>query len=113
MLLRAAENGAQRVARAGWRPDKALKRRTARPDDRRVRLGRRHVMALAATAVVGLGYVAVSQVRAAESREPRAESREPRAEAQAQAADAVKLKAFTAQANALLSGRVAVAEAVP
>ena len=106
MLLRAAENGPQRVARAGWRPDKALKRRTARPDDRRVRLGRRHVMALAATAVVGLGYVAVSQVRAAESREPRAET-------QAQAADAVKLKAFTAQANALLSGRVAVAEAVP
>jgi len=106
MLLRAAENGTQRVARAGWRPDKALKRRTARPDDRRVRLGRRHVMALAATAVVGLGYVAVSQVRAAESREPRAE-------AQAQAAYAVKLKAFTAQANALLSSRVPVAEAVP
>jgi len=100
--------------RAGWRPDKALKRRTARPDDRRVRLGRRHVAALAATAVVGLGYVAVSQVRAAKSREPRAESRaDARAEAQAQAAYAVKLKAFTTQANALLSGRVAVAEAVP
>lgn len=58
-------------------------------------LGRRHVAALAATVVVGLGYVAVSQVRAAESRA------DAHPEAQAQAAYVVKLKAFTAQANAL------------